>query len=636
MKRFTIQNLTLTLNNKDKINILNLEFKNNKYILYSTKNTEIVNNNDFIKFEFKENIQITPKKKMVELNLITKLNDETKLNELIINNNAVYYLKDSRNIILNNDKLFLILQDGKLYESVKNNYDKLNDLSPKNNLLESKESEKNIDIVSEILNKSRNSNGIMVSSITTDSDKSVLSEEIFEKIENKNILVDNENNDSSIKIINLKNNDNIKVGKKDRKYKSSEEIIGNLCDFNVKNDLSNEKYDIQEITEENNVNEMEENNVNKIEENNVNKIEENNNIEINVNDANKIEENNNIEINVNDVNEIKENNNIIADQRLITDNYEKSILDKSTSEIIVNIENKINDSDEIINSSITLDSEKSISEFVKVDNNTKNIKIIDNNLLKYDIQKIESSSTMASSQPEKIQNNLEKENKNNKKEINTEIFNLEKILTDFNKLFDFNDKTNTNDKNIDKNSNKETTVINKNNEISENFIKIIEKETTNNIKKEEVKTIIKKIEQKNNYVFYIKTVNYQNINYKLQTIKLKSSNDLNFINLFKTKVEECNTISKNNLSFELDEENSSYLILYMNQKYLINKINSTIVLTNLVNRNSQIIKNKDNFKIGLNDFILYNNASIIIPATVSKFFDNNYGTSFNVYTPLNI
>jgi hypothetical protein len=623
MKRFTIQNLTLTLNNKDKINILNLEFKNNKYILYSTKNTEIINNNDFVKFEFKENIQITPKKKMVELNLITKLNDETKLNELIINNNSVYYLKDSRNIILNNDKLFLILQDGKLYESTKNNYDKLNDLSSKNNSFESKEPEKNIDIVSEILNKSRNSNGIILSSITADSEKSTLSEEISEKIENKNILVDNENNDSTIKIINLKNNDSRKVGKKDRNNKSSEEIIENLCDFNViKDNLSNEKYDIQEINEENNVNEI-----------------ENNNVEINENDVNKIEENNNIEINEieeNTIKKIKENNNIVADQSSITDNNDKSILDKSTPEIIINIENKINDNEEIISSSITPNSEKSLLEVIKNDNNTKNIKIIDNNLLKYDIQKIEPSSTSTNLQPDKILNNLERENKNNKKEINTEIFNLEKILTDFNKLFDFNDKNNTNDKIIDKNSNKETTIINKNNEVKENFIKIIEKESTNNIKKEEVKTIIKKIEQKNNYVFYIKTVNYQNINYKLQTIKLKSSNDLNFINLFKTKVEECNTINKNNLSLELDEENSSYLILYMNQKYLINKINSTIVLTNLVNRNSQIIKNKDNFKIGLNDFILYNNASIIIPATVSRFFDNNYGTSFNVYTPLNI
>ena len=74
----------------------------------------------------------------------------------------------------------------------------------------------------------------------------------------------------------------------------------------------------------------------------------------------------------------------------------------------------------------------------------------------------------------------------------------------------------------------------------------------------------------------------------------------------------------------------------MNQKYLINKIHNTIVLTNLVNRNSQIIKNKDNFKIGLYDFILYNNASIIIAATTTKFFDNNYGTTFNIYIPLHI
>ena len=71
----------------------------------------------------------------------------------------------------------------------------------------------------------------------------------------------------------------------------------------------------------------------------------------------------------------------------------------------------------------------------------------------------------------------------------------------------------------------------------------------------------------------------------------------------------------------------------MNHKFLINKINGNIVLTNIVNRNSQIIKNKEFFKILNYDFLLYNESTLIIPMTNKKIFDNNYGTSYNLYMP---
>ena len=39
------------------------------------------------------------------------------------------------------------------------------------------------------------------------------------------------------------------------------------------------------------------------------------------------------------------------------------------------------------------------------------------------------------------------------------------------------------------------------------------------------------------------------------------------------------------------------MILFINQKYLINKVNNSIILTNLLNKQSIVIKNKDNFKL---------------------------------------
>ena len=134
---------------------------------------------------------------------------------------------------------------------------------------------------------------------------------------------------------------------------------------------------------------------------------------------------------------------------------------------------------------------------------------------------------------------------------------------------------------------------------------------------------------------YITKIQYLNSSYKLNTIKLSQSNDLNFLNLYNYQVINDNIINKSNLSFELDNVNSSYLIIFFNQKYLINKINNTIILTQLLNKKSLIIKNKDTFKIGIFDYMLYNEGTLIIPMINKKIYDNNYGTTFNMYIPKN-
>ena len=235
--------------------------------------------------------------------------------------------------------------------------------------------------------------------------------------------------------------------------------------------------------------------------------------------------------------------------------------------------------------------------------------------------------------------------------IDNEIFNLDYILKDFNKLFDFMDKSQNNitKKSIDsikKISPKDTSLNNDvkitpkdtslNNDVkitpkdtsSNNDIKLIQKDTSSN---NDIKITSKDISMNTNT--HISKIYYQNIFYKLNTIKIKQSENLNFSNLHNSNIHENNIINMSNLSFELDNENSSYLILFFKQKYLINKINNTFIITNLFNKNSQVIKNKEYFKIGTYDYMLYNDSTLIIPMINKKIFDNNYGTSFNLYTP---
>ena len=50
-------------------------------------------------------------------------------------------------------------------------------------------------------------------------------------------------------------------------------------------------------------------------------------------------------------------------------------------------------------------------------------------------------------------------------------------------------------------------------------------------------------------------------------------------------------------------------------------------------KSSQIIKNKEIFKLNNLDFILYNDATLLIPMMNKKIFDNSYGVSFNLYLP---
>jgi hypothetical protein len=219
---------------------------------------------------------------------------------------------------------------------------------------------------------------------------------------------------------------------------------------------------------------------------------------------------------------------------------------------------------------------------------------------------------------EKI-NNIKTTITHEKNELNNELFNLENILLDFNKLF----LTVNKEENIKQNSFVKDNAQNV--QVKDNL------PVKNNKDFAVLKDNVYLKDLMNNE--YILQINYQNINYKVNTIKLEQIDNLNFSNLYVTKVCFNNTINKINLAFELEEHNSSYLFLFMNQKYLINKVNNSIVLTNLLNKNSQIIKNKENFKVGLYDFTLSNNCRLLLPLINKKIFDNSYGTSYNLFIP---
>jgi len=556
MKKFSIESKTIILN-KEKINIISLENKNDKFIIYSDLNIQEdkINKDLFTKMEFYENIQILPKKKFNDLKFTVELNKENNMYNLLKDNNVVYYLNNNKNIIINNNRLKLILSNGNLYSSIKeqpknNLVDNILSNSKKNivdNLLKNNDLKKNLDIIKE--------EDIVTKNVT---EKQIINQEKEFVIQKEEVFTEEELNVSDKEDIVSDKEESEKVDVLEKEEVSTEED-----DVLEKEEVILEKVDISSC-----------------------------------------------EITVPEKEDIKH------------------ILYIPPIEIIhpkvIQENNVLND----IKTNIVKDN------ITNIENNIKNItfKNSNDNIINNDIKIIKENNS------EELQNKKDK--------LDSEIFNLENILSDFNKLFhSIGTKQDTEIKNVIKNTANQTTSTNIENKpvikpitISNNKTKpkIVnnEQKVVNNEQKvvnNEQKIVNNKSENIQN--IYTVKINYQNIIYRLNTIKLAESTDLNFSNLFKSKIHENNIVNKFNLSYELEKHNSSYIFSFFNQKYLINKINNSIVLTNLLSRNSQIIKNKENFKIGNYDFILFNECTIIIPMLNKKIFDNNYGTSYNLYVP---
>jgi hypothetical protein len=125
--------------------------------------------------------------------------------------------------------------------------------------------------------------------------------------------------------------------------------------------------------------------------------------------------------------------------------------------------------------------------------------------------------------------------------------------------------------------------------------------------------------------------NHQNMNYKIQFINLDEAENVDYVNLHNNN--HFSVIDKLNYSLQLGKENSNYLIIIMNIKYLIKKIKNTILLTQCSNKKTILVKNKEYFKLANNDYFLFNSGQLLIPMVHKKLYNNQYGIVHSIYVP---
>ena len=116
MNKYSLKDIIIINKNKESYNVLKLENKDKKYILYLCINEENKKNEHFEELIFDEEIEITPKKRVTKLKLDCLLKDEKYF--ITMNNKNIYYLT-SEKIITNDDNFKLILNDGNIYDKEK-------------------------------------------------------------------------------------------------------------------------------------------------------------------------------------------------------------------------------------------------------------------------------------------------------------------------------------------------------------------------------------------------------------------------------------------------------------------------------------------------------------------------------------
>jgi hypothetical protein len=148
------------------------------------------------------------------------------------------------------------------------------------------------------------------------------------------------------------------------------------------------------------------------------------------------------------------------------------------------------------------------------------------------------------------------------------------------------------------------------------------------VKNTEVKNIeVKKIN------YHKITYNHNNVNYNLNTVKISPIKQNT--NLVNQVIEDSNIFTSYDNAIELDNNNNNYIILLNKIKYLVNKKETVLTFINLQTKNILSVNNKDYFKLENINYLLANNGTLIIPVETKKFFDNNNGTSYNVFVPKN-
>ena len=206
-----------------------------------------------------------------------------------------------------------------------------------------------------------------------------------------------------------------------------------------------------------------------------------------------------------------------------------------------------------------------------------------------------------------------------------DIFSLENILFDFNRLFKSIDDS-ISDENIDIKKEKELD-MNKN---------IIITNKKNKVEKGVEKELEKRVENKKRRDEYMVRIQYLNVFYKLSVIKLEPLNEIDLLNVNKIKINETNIINNSMVSytFEIQSIDANYLISYLNQRYLLMKENGILYIMNIYTKKYQTIKNKEYFKLVNNDYMVYNDLTLIVPMIYKKIYNNHYGTLYSVFLPI--
>jgi hypothetical protein len=124
-----------------------------------------------------------------------------------------------------------------------------------------------------------------------------------------------------------------------------------------------------------------------------------------------------------------------------------------------------------------------------------------------------------------------------------------------------------------------------------------------------------------------------NRNYKIPCLKLDASNQLNFKQIHQEVISVNNNIEQENISIHVPEMNQYYLIQFKRTKFLLYRMNQTLIITNIQTKNSKIVKNKEMVRILSYNFILTNHASLLVPMEQKRFFDNHYGTTVSTFVP---
>ena len=245
-----------------------------------------------------------------------------------------------------------------------------------------------------------------------------------------------------------------------------------------------------------------------------------------------------------------------------------------------------------------------------------------------------------------IENNKEKKeisiNKNiyteiekiNVESIDQDLFSLDKILNDFNQYFtsqSIHEDQHKKENNDDVNNNVNNDV---NNKIKHKKTVPFHNEDLEDIQNEMKKNEMKK-EMLNNpsqISMMKKNILFNQQSFTISYTNLKQS-QINIQNLFQSVIEKENRISQKNISLQLQSGNSSYLLLYLENPYLLNKIDHSLIITNLKNRKSIQVNNQQYLLLSNCTFYLTENCSLLIPLMIKQEMNDQSGKMSHHFLP---